>query len=68
MNNELLDASLQYIKDIFVNDFSGHDYYHSMRVLNLATNICNAEKGDLEIVQMAAILHDVDDYKLFDST
>jgi uncharacterized protein len=68
MNNELLGASLQFIKDIFANDFSGHDYYHSVRVLNLATNICNAEKGDLEIVQMAAILHDVDDYKLFDST
>ena len=67
MEKELLSAGLQFIRDIFANDFSGHDYYHSVRVLNMATTICKAEDGDMETVQMAALLHDVDDYKLFES-
>lgn len=31
----------------------------------LAVNICNEENADLEIIQLASLLHDVDDYKLF---
>ena len=65
MNEDLLEKTLSYIKGIFKNDYSGHDYYHSVRVYNLATSICNEENGDLELVQLASLLHDVDDYKLF---
>lgn len=65
MNDELLEKTLLYIKARFENDYSGHDYYHSVRVYKLATSICKEEKADLEIVQLAALLHDVDDYKLF---
>lgn len=67
MDTELLKKGLLFIKEIFAKDYSGHDYYHSVRVLNLATTICKEEGGDLEIVQLAALLHDVDDYKLFHS-
>lgn len=66
MNEELLEKTLMYIKKRFQNDFSGHDYYHSIRVYNLATTICENENANLEIVQLASLLHDVDDYKLFD--
>ena len=65
MNEDLLEKTLLYIKDRFKNDYSGHDYYHSVRVYNLATSICKEESGNLEIVQLASLLHDVDDYKLF---
>lgn len=65
MNEDLLEKILSYIKDRFKNDYSGHDYYHSVRVYNLATSICKKEHGNLEIVQLASLLHDVDDYKLF---
>ena len=65
MNKELLEKTLLYIQDRFQNDYSGHDYYHSIRVYKLATSICKGENADLEIVQLAALLHDVDDYKLF---
>ncbi|GAE01064.1 metal-dependent phosphohydrolase [Clostridium botulinum B str. Osaka05] len=65
MNEDLLEKTLLYIKERFENDYSGHDYYHSIRVYKLATSICKEENGDLEIVQLASLLHDVDDYKLF---
>ena len=65
MNEELLEKALAYIGDRFKNDYSGHDFYHSVRVYKLATTICKAENADLEIVQLASLLHDVDDYKIF---
>lgn len=65
MDKDLLEKTLLFIKKRFQDDYSGHDYYHSVRVYNLATFICKKEKADLEIVQLASLLHDVDDYKLF---
>ncbi|WP_082141593.1 HD domain-containing protein [Clostridium carboxidivorans] len=65
MNKDLLEKTLLYIQERFENDYSGHDYYHSIRVYKLATSICKKENANLEIVQLAALLHDVDDYKLF---
>lgn len=66
MNKKLLKNTLEYVEERFKGDFSGHDYYHTLRVYKLATTICNQERANLEIVQLAALLHDVDDYKLFD--
>ncbi len=65
MNDELLKRTLIYIDKKFQDDYSGHDYYHSIRVYKLAISICKEESADLEIVELAALLHDVDDYKLF---
>lgn len=65
MNENIIRSAKIYIKDIFQNDFSGHDYYHSIRVYNLATRIAQHENADLTLVQLIALLHDVDDYKLF---
>lgn len=65
MNENIIRSAKIYIKDIFQNDFSGHDYYHSIRVYNLATHIAQHENADLTLVQLIALLHDVDDYKLF---
>lgn len=59
---------MEAIKDFFANDSSGHDYYHSIRVLNMATELAEYENVDLFIVQLAALLHDVDDLKLSPET
>lgn len=57
----------QKIKVLFANDCSGHDYWHSLRVLNIAEKIAAAETCNEYIVMIAALLHDTDDIKIFDT-
>ncbi len=60
----IIDKAISYVKKFFEEEFSGHDYYHTLRVYNLAQYIANVEKCDKEIVLLSALLHDVDDYKI----
>jgi uncharacterized protein len=68
MQDEIINQALEYVKKIFENDFSGHDYFHTLRVFKMATHIATEEKANLEVVQLAALLHDVDDIKLSPQT
>ena len=58
----------QKIKELFAKDCSGHDYWHSLRVLNNAEKIAKTENCDEYIVMVAALLHDTDDVKIFKTT
>ena len=55
----MVDYALEYIKEIFSGDSSGHDYYHTVRVYKIATEIAKQEYADVNIVQLAALLHDM---------
>lgn len=61
---DLIDKTIEYVKDYFKNDASGHDYYHTLRVYKLARNIAEQENADIELTALIALLHDVDDCKL----
>jgi uncharacterized protein len=60
---EIIQKTAEYIKQEFQHDSSGHDWWHIYRVWKTAINICEREKADLYIVQLAALLHDLDDWK-----
>ena len=68
MKENIIELARAYVKNKFENEYSGHDYFHTLRVFNMATNIAKSEGADLEIVQLAALLHDVDDRKISPQT
>ena len=62
----IIEATIEYIQDLFKNNAGGHDADHTMRVYRNALQIAKNEIGcDLEIIALSALLHDTDDYKLF---
>ena len=68
MQNTIIENAIGYVKEKFEKEFSGHDYFHALRVYKMATRIAEREGADLEIVQLAALLHDVDDRKISPDT
>lgn len=68
MDRTIIERAIEYVKMIFESDFSGHDYFHTLRVFNMAIVIGEKEGADLEIVGLSALLHDVDDRKLSPET
>lgn len=53
------------VADVLGADTSGHSMDHVDRVVRLAEKLSVGESVDAEIVCLIALLHDVDDYKLF---
>lgn len=45
-------------------DATGHDWWHVDRVRRTALRICETEGGQRDRVELIALLHDVDDWKL----
>lgn len=68
MDKRIIDDAIEFVKQIFENDYSGHDYYHTLRVYKMATKIASKENADIIVVQLASLLHDVDDIKLSPET
>ena len=68
MQRDLISRAAEYVRAKFENEYSGHDWFHSLRVFKTATRIAEAEGADLVTVQLAALLHDVDDRKLSPET
>lgn len=64
LQKKVLKDTESYIQKYFENEGSGHDWWHIYRVRNLALKIAETEGGDKNIIEMAALLHDLDDWKL----
>jgi uncharacterized protein len=61
---EAISLTDNYVRSLFENDFTGHDWWHINRVRNLALKIAGKEGGDGFVIEMSALLHDVDDWKI----
>ena len=68
MTNALIAACIGYVEELFKGNADGHDLDHTMRVYRTALAIAKEEAAcDLQVVSLAALLHDADDYKLFNT-
>lgn len=68
MMEHIIEKAKQFAKEVFAADSSGHDYHHTLRVHALAQRIALEEGADVTKVELAALLHDVDDHKLSPET
>ncbi|MES2792030.1 MAG: HD domain-containing protein [Planctomycetota bacterium] len=59
----IIDAAVRHIQDVLEGDSSGHDWWHIYRVWRMAVRLGTAEGADLFVVQLAALLHDIADWK-----
>ncbi len=61
-----IEAAKEYIRELFSGNAGGHDASHTLRVYQNALLIAENENScNMEIVSLAALLHDADDHKLF---
>jgi uncharacterized protein len=59
----LIDKTIVFVKTTLAQAEGGHDWFHIERVYKNALLIAATEVCDLEIVQLAALLHDIADSK-----
>lgn len=59
----IIEKTGEYVKGRLEWEASGHDWWHVLRVMRIATHIAEKEGADLFVVQLAALLHDLDDWK-----
>ena len=65
--DNIIQKTADFIKQEFGDDPSGHDWWHIYRVWKNAITLCKHEQADPFIVELAALLHDLDDWKFSES-
>lgn len=67
MNKEkILNKTIEFVKTKLLGESSGHDYYHALRVYKTSLYLAEKEDADKFTVSLAALLHDIDDWKFSD--
>ncbi len=59
----IVSETKEFVKQKMHDEASGHDWQHIYRVWRLARKIAKEEKADLFVVELAALLHDLEDHK-----
>ena len=66
MNSEqLIIKTAKHVKSTLHSEGSGHDWWHVYRVWRTAKTICETENADTLVVELAALLHDIADWKAY---
>lgn len=63
-SDEVIKNVASKVKAFHEGDTTGHDWWHIWRVWNLARHIAQLEGADMLQVELAALLHDMDDHKM----
>lgn len=60
---DIIKKTAEHVKGELLGETTGHDWWHVYRVWKLAKHIAVDEQADCFVVELAAILHDIADYK-----
>jgi uncharacterized protein len=66
LGSSLIEKIAREVKQKFEGEGTGHDWWHIYRVWKMAMRIGEAEKADMSIVNLGALLHDIADWKFHD--
>ena len=58
-----LTLTINFVKEKLEGAEAGHDWFHIERVWKLAKKIAEKEGGNLEVIELSALLHDIADPK-----
>jgi len=61
-----VDKTVQMVKEKLSGEATGHDFFHIVRVQKLAMRLAVEEGADAYVVELAALLHDIADWKFHD--
>lgn len=61
--DSLISATVEYVRRTLAGDSSGHDWWHIDRVRRNARRLAQAENADPFVTELAALLHDIADWK-----
>lgn len=59
----VIEETKNFAQKRLANENSGHDWWHTFRVWKMAKRLTKEERGDLFVVELSALLHDVEDWK-----
>lgn len=60
----VINVTAKYVREALGHESTGHDWWHVHRVRKMSMRIAKEEKDvDLYVVQLAALLHDIEDWK-----
>ncbi len=65
-DSQLVRRVAKYVKSQLCKEHTGHDWYHAGRVIKNARILQREEGGDLMLIELSALLHDLGDYKKYD--
>jgi len=62
-NPSLVQQTAAYVKAKLSNETTGHDWYHVERVWKMCIRLQKEEGGNLELLELTALLHELENYK-----
>ena len=65
-NDQIIEKTADYVRKTMKNGDVGHDWFHVERVWKMARKIGQEENASMIVVELAALLHDIADWKFHD--
>lgn len=67
LHSNILNSLVDKLKEEFSNESTGHDWFHIERVWKNARTIAATEGGNMLVVELGALLHDIADHKFVEN-